>query len=221
MFTKGITPSVGKVLKYSAIPKFNESSMLTALQAGPVSVSIATNSNFMLYRYVKTTASCNIHQSEADTNLFVDISSGIFSDDTCKNGTIAHGVVIVGQNVVNGTDYWIVRNSWGTSWGQKGYVYMKRNVNICRISEYAFIATLWFKHQTFNLIYLFWNILLTSVFLNTKLHKQQSYIILDYNLTQRIYTLSVWNSVWFNRLIICSKISRMPRSTWTVRCEAA
>lgn len=68
-------------------------------------------------------------------------SSGIFDDDTCKNGTINHGVVIVGYGRDNGTDYWIVRNSWGTAWGQAGHILMKRNVNICRIAEYAFLAT--------------------------------------------------------------------------------
>ena len=68
-------------------------------------------------------------------------SSGIFDDDSCKNGTINHGVVLVGYGRANDTDYWIVRNSWGTAWGQNGHILMKRNVNICRIAEFAFLAT--------------------------------------------------------------------------------
>lgn len=77
-------------------------------------------------------------------NWYSDIHfrSGIFDDDTCKNGTVNHGVLIVGYGRTNSTDYWIVRNSWGTSWGMSGYIFMKRNVNICRIAEYAFLATI-------------------------------------------------------------------------------
>ena len=68
-------------------------------------------------------------------------SSGIFDDYSCKNGTINHGVVFVGYGWANDTEYWIVRNSWGTAWGQNGHILMKRNANICRIAEFAFLAT--------------------------------------------------------------------------------
>lgn len=67
-------------------------------------------------------------------------SSGIFDDETCKEGTVNHGLVLVGYGTANGTSFWIARNSWGPRWGQNGYILMKRNVNMCRLADYAFLA---------------------------------------------------------------------------------
>ena len=48
-----------------------------------------------------------------------------------------HGVVIVGYGTENNVDYWIVRNSWGTSWGEKGYIRLIRGQNACGIANHA------------------------------------------------------------------------------------
>jgi hypothetical protein len=132
----------GRISRYAYLAK-NEANILTALTRGPIAVSIVANSKFILYRYIKIVDKLLLsYWVVRDCFLILYFSSGIFDDDTCKAGTINHGVVLVGYGRANGTDYWIARNSWGTSWGLNGYILMKRNVNICRIADFAFLATI-------------------------------------------------------------------------------
>jgi C1A family cysteine protease len=63
---------------------------------------------------------------EADTFYFQSYSSGVLTSDKC--GTkLDHGVLVVGYGTENGNDYWLVKNSWGTSWGDEGYVKIGRS----------------------------------------------------------------------------------------------
>jgi C1A family cysteine protease len=63
---------------------------------------------------------------EADTRYFQFYSSGVLSDSLKCGTNLDHAVEIVGYGTENGVDYWKVRNSWGESWGEKGYVKIER-----------------------------------------------------------------------------------------------
>ncbi|KAJ5076058.1 cysteine proteinase [Anaeramoeba ignava] len=75
-----------------------------------------------------------------DASGFEFYSGGIYDGAGC--GTqLNHAVLLVGWNFDGETPYWIVKNSWGTSWGMNGYIWMKEGINICGISDYAFYGT--------------------------------------------------------------------------------
>jgi hypothetical protein len=70
---------------------------------------------------------------EADQAGFQQYKGGIFSGVCGKN--LDHGVLLVGYGTQNGEDYWKVKNSWGTSWGEAGYIRMIRNQDECGIAN--------------------------------------------------------------------------------------
>jgi len=60
--------------------------------------------------------------------------SGIF--EGCEPGKkVDHAVTVVGYGREKGTDFWLIKNSWGTKWGEKGYFRLKRNVGMCSIGK--------------------------------------------------------------------------------------
>lgn len=77
---------------------------------------------------------------QASDTAFQNYKSGVYS---CSNFTgVDHGVLLVGYgtNTTSGQDYWIVKNSWGTTWGESGYVRILRNKGsslACGLPDYA------------------------------------------------------------------------------------
>lgn len=61
----------------------------------------------------------------------------IIDDSDCNDGNIDHAVVLVGWDYDEKTDqeFWIIRNSWGTSWGNAGYGYIAKSKNMCKIED--------------------------------------------------------------------------------------
>lgn len=76
----------------------NSANMMTATNTKPMSVSI-----------------------EADKLVFQTYHSGVITSSKC--GTqLDHAVVVTGYVTSTSPNYWIVRNSWGSGWGEAGYV---------------------------------------------------------------------------------------------------
>jgi cathepsin F len=72
-----------------------------------------------------------------NADLLQFYGKGIIKTDAsqCDPDALDHGVLIVGYGVEGNTPYWIVKNSWATSWGEKGYFRIQRGTNACGIAS--------------------------------------------------------------------------------------
>jgi len=90
----------------------SEYTLDVALHVGPVSVAI-----------------------EADKQSFQFYRSGVYSDPTCGT-SLDHGVLLVGSGQLGSAYYWIVKNSWSSTWGDGGYIKLQRGMTppLCGIN---------------------------------------------------------------------------------------
>jgi len=69
---------------------------------------------------------------------FSDYTTGVYTAVDCPNDALSvnHAVTLVGYGVdqASGLNYWLIKNSWGTEWGDNGYFKMQRDVNMCAIA---------------------------------------------------------------------------------------
>jgi KDEL-tailed cysteine endopeptidase len=127
-YVSGTTKTGGTCQKCTAVAQFSSCSDVTAndqislkgaVAQQPVSIAI-----------------------EADTKYFQLYSSGVLTDAAKCGQNLDHAVLIVGYGTDNGNKYWNVKNSWGTSWGENGYVRIGRSestndAGVCGIAMMA------------------------------------------------------------------------------------
>lgn len=89
------------VVGFVDVPPSDDTQMMAAIMKQPVSIAI-----------------------EADQREFQLYKSGVFKT-TCGT-TLDHGVLVVGYGTESNGDYYLVKNSWGDSWGDNGYIKLAR-----------------------------------------------------------------------------------------------
>ncbi|XP_075995410.1 cathepsin S, ortholog 1 [Genypterus blacodes] len=106
---------------YKYLPRGNEMSLQAAIATvGPVATAVNANlPSFHLYK------------------------RGVYDTPKCDPRRLNHAVLIVGYGADRGKDFWLVKNSWGTSWGEGGFIRIARNKrNMCGIATFPVYPTL-------------------------------------------------------------------------------
>lgn len=115
------TSPVVTITDYENVPTNDESALLKAVAHQPVSVAI-----------------------DAQSRDFIQYRSGVFNGECGKR--LTHAVTLIGYGTSDdGINYWLIKNSWGTTWGEQGYMKLARGVDteggLCGIAQYAVYPT--------------------------------------------------------------------------------
>jgi len=70
-----------------------------------------------------------------NANPMQDYTGGIDNPSSCSAFNLNHAVLIVGYGTEGGVDYWLIKNSWGTGWGESGYYRIVRGVDKCGLAR--------------------------------------------------------------------------------------
>ena len=107
------TKAVTQLHGYNTVKNDENELKIAVAQNGPYAIAIdASHSSFQLY------------------------TNGIYNEKSCSSSSLDHAVGLVGYGVDNGVDFWLVRNSWSTGWGEAGYVRIIRNAgNRCGVAS--------------------------------------------------------------------------------------
>lgn len=134
-----IRESVKAVKKYGACPESEWPYVISKFASKPTAGSYTDALKFEALTYQKILRSVNDMMTCLANGLPFAIGFTVYdsfeSDATAKTGIMTmpaasesvlggHAVLVCGYIQINGQPYWIVRNSWGASWGDKGYFYM-------------------------------------------------------------------------------------------------
>jgi len=118
--SRNMNDFAGKVYGVYNVSQYNETDIVDKVGTiGPVSICYDVIDGFSAY------------------------SGGVYSSDKCGNtsSSVNHAVLAVGygvQHEANGsTPFWIVKNSWGRTWGLDGYFMIERGVNMCGLASCA------------------------------------------------------------------------------------
>ncbi|THD23701.1 Secreted cathepsin L 1 [Fasciola hepatica] len=106
---------VAKVINFQTVRSGDEVKLMNLVGAqGPAAVALDVEPDVKMYK------------------------SGIYQSQTCSSETFNHAMLVVGYGTQDGTEYWIVKNSWGSLWGESGYIRLARNrKNMCGIASAA------------------------------------------------------------------------------------
>lgn len=87
-----------RIPEFIDVPPMNPEQLARALQKGPIAVAL-----------------------QSDEMVFMQYAGGVITDESCGHD-VNHAALVVGYGTDNGLEYFLVKNSWGPTWGDSGYV---------------------------------------------------------------------------------------------------